>query len=74
MAAGNLGKTKNSGYELELKYADRIGKDFSYSVGITYSHARNEILDMDEPASKTDYRKEKDILLINISDWFQKVL
>lgn len=59
MAAGNLGKTKNSGYELELKYADRIGKDFSYSVGVTYSHARNEILDMDEPASKTDYRKRE---------------
>ncbi|MFV0310591.1 MAG: SusC/RagA family TonB-linked outer membrane protein [Dysgonomonas sp.] len=59
MAAGNLGKTKNSGYELELKYNDRIGKDIHYSVGLTYSHARNEILDMDEPSLKTEYRKRE---------------
>lgn len=59
MAAGNLGKTKNSGYEIELKYNDRIGKDFNYFVGLTYSHARNEILDMDEPSLKTEYRKRE---------------
>lgn len=59
MAAGNLGKTKNSGYEIEIKYNDRIGKDFNYSVGLTFSHARNEILDMDEPSLKTEYRKRE---------------
>lgn len=59
MAAGNLGKTKNSGYEIELKHARRTGNDFSYLVGLTYSHARNEIIDMDEPDLKTDYRKQE---------------
>lgn len=59
MAAGNLGQTKNSGYEIELKHNNRIGKDFNYSVGLTYSHAHNEILNMDEPALKTDYRKQE---------------
>lgn len=59
MAAGNLGKTKNSGYELELKHFNTIGKDFNYSVGLTYSHARNEILEMDESDLKTDYRKKE---------------
>lgn len=59
MAAGNLGKTKNSGYELELKHNYHIGKDFNYYVGFTYSHARNEIISMDEPALKTDYRKRE---------------
>ena len=59
MAAGNLGETKNSGYEIELKHANDIGENFNYSVGLTYAHAKNEILDMDEPDSKTDYRKRE---------------
>lgn len=59
MAAGNLGQTKNSGYEIELKHANTIGQDLSYTVSLTYSHARNEIIDMDEPALKTAYRKRE---------------
>lgn len=59
MAAGNLGETKNSGYEIELKHNNRIGKDITYNVGITYSHARNEIISKDEPALKTAYRKRE---------------
>jgi TonB-linked SusC/RagA family outer membrane protein len=59
MAAGNLGKTTNSGYEIELKHNNRIGEDFSYYAGLTYSHARNEIVDMNEPALKTGYRKRE---------------
>lgn len=59
MAAGNLGETKNSGFEIELKHANHIGEDLTYTVGLSYSHAKNEILDMDEAASKTDYRKRE---------------
>jgi TonB-linked SusC/RagA family outer membrane protein len=59
MAAGNLGRTKNSGYEIELKHNRRIGKDFDYYASLTYSHARNEIIDMDEPERKTGYRKRE---------------
>lgn len=59
MAAGNLGETKNSGYEIELKHANQIGEDFNYSVGVTYAHAKNEIKDMNEPDLKTDYRKRE---------------
>ena len=59
MAAGNLGETKNQGYEIELHHANHIGKDFMYTLGFTWSHAKNEIIDMDEPDSKTDYRKEE---------------
>lgn len=59
MAAGNLGETKNQGYEIELHHRNKIGKDFSYNIDATYSHARNEIIDMDEPASKTSYRKQE---------------
>lgn len=56
MAAGNLGKTKNQGYELELRHTNTIGKDFRYNIGGSFSHAHNEIIEMDEPALKTAYR------------------
>lgn len=59
MAAGNLGETKNSGYEIELHHNNNIGKDFTYGIGLSYSHAANEIIDMDEPAIKTAYRKQE---------------
>ena len=59
MAAGNLGETKNSGYEIELHHSNTIGKEFRYNVGVTFSHAANEIVSMDEPAGKTDYRKRE---------------
>lgn len=59
MAAGNLGETKNSGFEIELRHHKRIGKDFRYNVGFTFSHAQNEIINRDEPAGKTDYRKQE---------------
>jgi TonB-linked SusC/RagA family outer membrane protein len=59
MAAGNLGETKNQGYEIELHHNNHIGQDFMYNVGLSFSHAHNEILDMDEPSAKTDYRKQE---------------
>lgn len=59
MSPGNLGKTQNQGYEIELKHNNKIGSDFNYNVGLTYSHARNEILNMDEPEGKTAYRKRE---------------
>ncbi len=59
MAAQNLGKTKNSGVEIELHHRNMIGKDFSYNVGFTFSHAKNEIVAMDEPALKSTYRKRE---------------
>ena len=58
MAAGNLGETKNKGLEIELKHFNRIGKDFNYNVGLTFSHAKNEIVNMDEPAIKDAWRKQ----------------
>ncbi|WP_321335121.1 TonB-dependent receptor [uncultured Bacteroides sp.] len=59
MASGNLGETKNAGYEIELKHNYHIGKDFQYNVGLTVSHAKNKILSEDEPEAKTDYRKRE---------------
>ena len=58
-AAGNLGKTTNRGFEIELHYNNKIGPDFQYNIGGTFSHAKNKITEMDEPALKTDYRKRE---------------
>lgn len=65
MAPGNLGKTKNSGYEIELKHSNHIGNDFIYNIGFTYSHAKNEILNMDEPTLKPNIVNVKDIQSIS---------
>ncbi|GHT09700.1 SusC/RagA family TonB-linked outer membrane protein [Bacteroidia bacterium] len=59
VAAANLGETKNAGFEIDLKHRKNIGKDFRYNVGVSFTHARNEIISMDEPDAKTGYRKQE---------------
>ncbi len=56
LAPGNLGKTKNQGYEIELHHRNKVGQVF-YNVSASFSHAKNEITEMDEPEFKTEYRK-----------------
>ncbi|MBO5593481.1 MAG: TonB-dependent receptor [Prevotella sp.] len=43
----NVGKVRNSGFELSLDYHGRIGK-VNYTVGGNFSYNKNEILDMGE--------------------------
>jgi TonB-linked SusC/RagA family outer membrane protein len=59
VAAANLGETKNAGFEIDLKHRKNIGRDFSYNLGVSFTHARNEIISMDEPDAKTGYRKQE---------------
>lgn len=56
VAAGNLGRTTNEGYEIEFKYRNKIGK-LNYNMNLNFSHAHNVIKEMDEPSGKPDYRK-----------------
>jgi TonB-linked SusC/RagA family outer membrane protein len=58
LANGNLGETRNSGFEFELRHQGRLGPDFRYNASVSLTHARNEIVTMDEPAAKTAYRKQ----------------
>lgn len=53
--AYNMGKMKNSGYEIELSYYDKIN-EFNYYVKGNYSFARNKILYMDEAPWEYTYR------------------
>ncbi|MDR2414586.1 MAG: TonB-dependent receptor [Odoribacteraceae bacterium] len=56
LANGNLGETRNTGFEFELRHQQRVGEEFRYNVNFNLTHARNEIITMDEPDSKTSYR------------------
>ncbi len=48
----NLGRVNNKGFEIELNYHDKIGKDINYSLKGTYSYAHNTILYMDETSTQ----------------------
>lgn len=53
----NLGKTNNRGFELELAYNDKIGKDFNYRVGGNISVAKNKIVFQDEALPLFPYQR-----------------
>jgi len=57
--SANIGKTRNSGMELEVKYKNKIGKDFDYWVNANYSYAKNIVVSKDEPANKIPWQKEE---------------
>lgn len=50
----NAGKFKAWGYEGNLTWRDHIGKDFSYSIGGTFTFARNELIDFGGAATITN--------------------
>ena len=52
----NLGIVDNQGYEIELNYNGKIGKDFSYRLKGTYSVAKNKIAFSDEPTYANAYQ------------------
>ena len=56
----NLGKTKSWGYEVSLKWQDRIGKNWQYWAGINLSYNQNKILEKKELPQTYAYRMEKD--------------
>ncbi|WP_418698208.1 SusC/RagA family TonB-linked outer membrane protein [Bacteroides sp.] len=41
--AGNNGQILNTGIDLSLNWNDKIGKDFSYNVGLNLSYLHNEV-------------------------------
>ena len=50
----NEGRVKNHGYELTLKWSDKIG-DFRYSISPSIAFARNKIIEMLEVPPLYDY-------------------
>ncbi|GAB3902473.1 SusC/RagA family TonB-linked outer membrane protein [Mucilaginibacter boryungensis] len=52
----NLGKVNNRGFEADVTYNGKVGKDFSYNIKGTYSIAKNKIVFADEPSYLYDYQ------------------
>ncbi len=44
--AGNYGVILNTGVDLSLNWSDRIGKDFTYSIGANLAYLHNEVKDL----------------------------
>lgn len=57
LPAENIGKVNNSGYELEISHQQVVNKNFSYRIGFNFTHAKNEVVYMDEAANIADWQK-----------------
>ena len=44
----NYGRVKNHGYEITLKYADKIGDDFRFEISSSMAYAKNKIIEQAE--------------------------
>ena len=53
----NIGKVDNHGYELDVRWSDRI-KDFSYYINANVSYAKNKIVYMDEVEPNEPYMRQ----------------
>lgn len=55
----NLGKVNSWGWELSLKWNDKINDNFRYWVGVNLSYNQNEIIEMKEEPQNYDYLYQK---------------
>lgn len=55
----NLGEVNNWGWELSLKWNDKIGKNFRYWAGVNLSYNQNEILEMKESPKDYGYQYQQ---------------
>ena len=55
LPAVNIGEVKNQGYEIELKWRQKIRPDVRYWINLNTSHAVNEIIFMDEVEQPEPY-------------------
>lgn len=53
----NLGKVRSQGYELQLRINKAVNKNLRLWADLSMTHAKNEILERDDPALYPDYQK-----------------
>lgn len=54
MPAVNMGKVKNQGYEIEVKWDDKIG-EWGYNINANMSYSKNKIVFQDEVEPNEPY-------------------
>ena len=58
LPAVNIGKVQNHGFEVEVKWRDRIGQNVNYWLTTNLSFAKNKILYMDEVPKNVPWRTQ----------------
>ena len=53
----NRGETKNHGLELELRWNDKIGRNFNYWGALTFAASENRIVYKDDPRNADEHLK-----------------
>ena len=51
----NIGEMKNSGFDIQMTYRNKIGKDLNIIVGANLSHYKNEVLKLNDNADEIVY-------------------
>lgn len=54
----NLGRVKNEGFDMSVLYNQQIRKDFMISARGTFTYAKNEYVEIDEPNYPYDYMSQ----------------
>lgn len=55
----NLGRTKSHGFEIEVSYDKRLGRDLDISLNGKYSFSENRVLFRDDPEGLPAHQKEE---------------
>ena len=55
----NRGRVKNHGYELQLKWTDKIGEDFRYTINPGVTYARNKVIENGEVRPRYEHLSGK---------------
>lgn len=65
----NLGIVSNKGYEFELVYNGRVGKNFGFNIKGNYSYAKNQILEIDEVPPAYEYKRQTGQPIGSVQQW-----
>lgn len=65
----NLGIVSNQGYEFELAFNGKIGKDLSFNLKGNYSFAKNKILEIDEVPPAYEYKRQTGQSIGSVQQW-----
>ena len=55
----NLGKVDSWGWEVQMRWNDRVGSDFRYNLNLNLSHNQNKIIERKEAPLNNDYQYQK---------------
>ncbi|QKJ28782.1 TonB-dependent receptor [Mucilaginibacter mali] len=65
----NLGIVENHGYEFELGYNGKAGKDFTYRLKGSFSYAKNKIIEIDEVPPLYPWQEQTGRSIGEVTQW-----